>query len=389
MLILSLIRKHRQVSRIMLSEMTGLSASTVSLLVNELLKMNMVEEIGTEDSGNCGRRPILLELNARGGYFLVIEVISTGLICHLYDLLCERVETLRYKASFPCAKNVTVSYARKLLQKSGVPDEHLLGINIIYPGIVDRFAHKLIYSVVVPENSFFGNEDIEALKSEFPSAHFLLTSYSCVVAYAEYIYSEQPNLNKTILSVNIFERVSAAAIIVNEKGERLYDFAIEFGHVIVDKNGPLCSCGNRGCLEAIVGSSNLFADLAKEANLDLKYSDEFFDAANIEAMLLVKREMENGNAAVIKKINEVAEIIAYALINLTNVIDPSCIFINGLIILLGDAFISKVKKVYDEHNLKHLETPNLIYTSMIDNDKRLKSGAEMVIDEVFAFSYDG
>ena len=387
MLILNLIRKHRQVSRTMLSDMTGLSASTVSLLIDELMEGNLVKESGTEQSGSRGRRQTMLELNEDGGYFVVIEAISTGLIFHLYNLLCERVETLKYKAPKSKTEHVTCNYVRKLLDKNGIADGLLFGINIIYPGVFDRLTQKLIYSVIVPEKSFFGDEDISMLKDEFPEAKLLLSNYSCVVAYAEYAFFDQP-MNKTILSVNIFEAVSAAAIILNEKGERLYNFPIEFGHVIVDKEGPLCRCGNRGCLEAIVGSSKLFADLVEKAGLTLAYTDEFFDPVNVKAMGLVKEEMEGGNKAIIQQMDAVAETIAYALVNLTNIIDPSCIFINGLITLLGDSFIAKIKKVYNQHNLKHLEVPNLIYTSSIDNNKRLKGGALMVMDEVFAFSYE-
>ena len=390
MLVLSLIRKHKQISRIEISEMTGLSASTVSLLIEDLLNSNIVKEVGTlSRNGSSGRKSIILELNPVGGYFMVIEVINTGVIFHLHDLLCERVETLKYKPSDSNQNNASIIHnARKLLNKNKVSDEFLLGINVIYPGIVDRYAQKLIYSVIVPEKGVFCDDDIKALKEEFPGAKFLLTNYSCAVAYAEYIFSEQPDINKTILSVNFIEAVSASAIIVNEKGERIYDFPLEFGHVIVDKDGPLCRCGNRGCLEAVISSSKLFADISEQAGLDIKYSDEFFDASNVQAMLLVKHEMENGNKAVIKKIDETAEIIAFALVNLANIIDPGYIFINGLVILLGDTFISKIKKIFDKHNLKHLEAPNLIYTSTIDNEKRLVSGARMVMDEVFAFSYE-
>ena len=375
-------------SRIMLSELTGLSASTVSLLVGELIANGLVKETGTDENGSFGRKAILLELNENGGYFLVIEVLKTGIIFHLFDLLCQRVETLKCKVSDFENNKTIIDYANTLLKKNAIPEDLLFGINVIYPGIVDRVTHKLIYSVVVPEKSFFRDEDVTALKSEFPRAKFLLTKYSCAVAYAEYVFNQRPNMNKTILSVNIFEAVSAAAIIVNEKGERLYDFPIEFGHVIVDKEGPPCLCGNKGCLEAIVSSPKIFSDLVRDANLNLSYSNEFNDQTNVEAMLVVKSEMEKGNQAVIKKLDEIAEIIAFALINLTNTIDPSYVFINGLIILLGEPFISKIKEIYNTRNLKHLESPDVIYASTIDQDKRLMSSARMVMDEVFAFSYE-
>lgn len=387
MLIFNLVRKHGQISRAMLSELTGLSSSTISILVEELILNNMLREVGTDDNSARGRKPIMLEVDGSGAYFLVVEVISTGIICHLYDLLCRCVDTMKYRASAGKAGHPACDYAKALMKRNCIDEGLLFGINIIYPGIVDRSAQKLIYSVIVPEDQFFSDSDIDTLKNEFPDAMLLLTSYSSVTAYAEYAFSEQ-TFNKPILSVNIFEAVSAAAVIMNDKGEKVYDFPIELGHVSFDRTGPLCRCGNRGCLEAIVGSSRIFEKIEKQANLPLTYSNEFNDEINAKAMLRVKKELEAGNHTVIEIIDHVAEIIAFALISLSSIMDPYRIFINGTITLLGSGFIEKINKIYSANNLKHMEMPDILHMSRIDNEKRLKSGVLMVIDEVFAFSND-
>ena len=97
MLLFNLIRKNSPLSRIMLSDMTGLSATTVSMLVEDLMLNELVMEIGTVDSNLRGRRPIMLQLNRDGGYVGVVEVINTGLNCYLYNLVCECVDKAYFR----------------------------------------------------------------------------------------------------------------------------------------------------------------------------------------------------------------------------------------------------------------------------------------------------
>ncbi|MEI6101339.1 MAG: hypothetical protein WCP73_05815, partial [Eubacteriales bacterium] len=91
MLLFNLIRKNSPISRIMMADATGLSATTVSLQIEDLIANNLVREIGEPEASARGRRPIMLEVNGTGGYFVLVEMTNTGLICHLYDLRYQHI----------------------------------------------------------------------------------------------------------------------------------------------------------------------------------------------------------------------------------------------------------------------------------------------------------
>ena len=342
MLLFNLIRKNGQLPRIKLAELTGLSATTVSMLIEDLIGNNLVKEMGAVDLNTRGRRPIMLEVNGEGGYFVVVEIINTGIICHLYDLGLKHIDFLQYRIDGSIQKNAASVYIRQLLANWNIDPVSLLGINVIYPGIVDRVAKKVIYSAVVPMRDLLGDDEVELMQEEYPNADVMISNYSSVSAYSEYMFNDY-NYSRSLVAVNIFEAVGAAAIFMNEKGEKTVDFSIEFGHLMMDQNGPVCKCGNRGCMEALVGIVAIFKKVEQETGISLDFCDEFNSSRNICAIKKVKEEADKGNEAVIRILDETANWIALGLTNMNNIIDPGYIFISGTIKYLGEEFLDRIK----------------------------------------------
>lgn len=385
MLLFNLIRKNSPVSRIMLADMTGLSATTVSMLIEDLLANNLVRQMGEAEPSARGRRPIMLEVNGAGGYFILIEMSNTGLICHLYDLKFQHIDYMQYRISGSIQKNIATGFIRQMLEKRGIPASLLLGINVIYPGIVDRTAKKMVYSAIVTTNDLLNDSEVLHLEADYPSALVMVSNYSSVSAYAEYTFNDY-DYNRSLVAVNIFEAVGAGAIFVNEKGEKTVDFSIELGHMMMDRDGPVCKCGNRGCLEALVAACALFKRVEQETGLSLNYSDEFDFRQNVECMKTVARLAEEGNPTVIRLLDQEAEWIAIGITNMNNIIDPGYIFIGGTIRHLGEDFLKLIKEKMKKLNLKHTDFPSIISFSKLDGEERLKGGLAMMMDDIFALN---
>ena len=385
MLLFNLIRKNSPVSRIMLADMTGLSATTVSMLIEDLLANNLVRQMGEAEPSTRGRRPIMLEVNGAGGYFVLVEMTNRGLICHLYDLKYQEIDCMQYRPSDHVNQNAASEFIHLMLEKKDIPSELLLGINIIYPGIVDRAAKKMVYSAIVTNRDLLNNSEVLQLQEEYPDALVMVSNHSSVTAYAEYAFNNY-EYNRSLVSVNIFEAVGAGAIFVNEKGEKTVDFPTEFGHMMMDRDGPVCKCGNRGCLEALVGVCALFKRIEQEAGVSLSYSDEFNLGQNVESMKTVARLAAEGNPAVIRVLDQEAEWIAIGITNMNNIIDPGYIFIGGTIRHLGESFLNIIKEKMKKLNLKHTDFPSIISFSQLDGEERLKGGLAMMMDDIFALS---
>ena len=382
MLIFNLIRRFGPVSRIKLAKSTGLSATTVSMLVEELIESGFVSEIGCEDTTTSGRKPISLQINGPGAYECVIEVINTGLNFYLYNLACELVDIYRYRIK-NSGSHIAADVITRMLVKNDIEPDRLLGINIDYPGIVDSRNARLVYSAVVSSSSYFDNKDIISLSERFPSSVIEVSNDSTVAAYTEFLFGEE-HADKKVLYLNMFECIGAGCIIVNGNGEKVSDFSVEFGHIMVDSNGKKCKCGNTGCLEQVASTCEIIKRINDETDLELTYSSEFRSEINVGCMKYLGKELENGNEKVRLVLEDIASKIAIALASVINIIDPSDIFIGGQIAFLGDIFIDMIRNNIDRLTVLPSPSKRLIHKSGIDIKACSVGAANMIIDNAFS-----
>lgn len=155
-------------------------------------------------------------------------------------------------------------------------------------------------------------------------------------AIGEGIYGHAKNLNNYIY-LNVGTGVSA--VIINErkvfKGEN--GLAGEIGHAIIDPQGPICKCGGRGCLEAVVSGPAI----AQRANDKLKqnhykaiHTDELIAIENISPEIVFKLA-QTGNQIAIETLQEVGDAITYALQYLALAFDPELIILAGGVFMGG------------------------------------------------------
>jgi len=384
MLIFDLIRKYSPISRIRLAKMTGLSATTVSMIVEEMKHNGIVVETGCVDTKTSGRKPISLSLNAQGGYICVLEIINTGINYYLYDLLCECVDVYRYRPQGEF-NHLSVEIIESLLAKNNIDKDRLLGINVDYPGIVDKNNGKMIFSAVVSCDEYFNNLDVEALKKNFPESTVLVHNDSDIAAYSAFMYKTHTS-NETFLFVNIFECIGAGVIYVDEYGDRMLNYSVEIGHIMVDSNASHCMCGNIGCLELVAGAREIFRRINEETDLSFEYSNEFLSETNVNCMKMLGHELKKGNAQVYTVMEDIAEKIAIALANVNNILDPGEIHIGGLVKYLGEEFIDMIREKYAVMNVLPTACSGEIKLTKMDRTDCSKGAANMVLDAVFAIT---
>ncbi|MEI8391042.1 MAG: ROK family protein [Actinomycetes bacterium] len=126
-------------------------------------------------------------------------------------------------------------------------------------------------------------------------------------------------------------------------------FAGEFGHMIVDPDGPLCPCGRRGCWERYA-SGNGLADIAQRAARGGKQKCILELAGSLEQIRgeHVARAIAMGDAEASLIIGEFAHWIALGLANLTNALDPEMFVIGGGLAASGDMFLDAVRRSLSE-----------------------------------------
>lgn len=157
------------------------------------------------------------------------------------------------------------------------------------------------------------------------------------------------------------------AIITNGKIYRgSGGIAGEFGHQIIDANGPKCSCGSKGCLEAFVGG-NAIMKRARKAGLKFKNPAEIEQAA------------KKGNKNAGKVYDETAFYLGIGLANIANILNPDIIVIGGGIANAGILY-PKAKKSMKSRCWKAAYENAKIKKSMLGNSAAAIGAALLVLE---------
>lgn len=334
-LLLREIYNNGGIDRASLAKMTGLSPATVSNVVSQLLENGLILETGVADSTG-GRKPILLELNARKHRVLGLKIGLGYLDYVLADLAGSTLMSER-KLIDPITPEQVIADTRGILSEwSNSVSGELLGIGVAVSGIVDSPKG-------VVKNSYLLNwKDVPfaGLLSQRCETKVHVMNDVDSFALAQFwkgSASRYKNCVFITLGVGI-----GGAIAVDGKLHTSSAGAGEFGHMTIERTGNLCTCGGRGCLEAHAS----FQVLAREVNGQTS-SDELkglyhsLKATETSEIDFLKRAVKLDLKTVKNVFQVYAVTVGIALKNLVNVFAPDYFLIGGEALEFSDFFLEK------------------------------------------------
>jgi glucokinase len=183
--------------------------------------------------------------------------------------------------------------------------EKVRSITIAAPGPIDLTRGVLVN----PPNLPWKNVPLEAMLSRATGAKVQLANDADMAGLGEY-HQGAGRGTRNMVYITWSTGVGGGLIIDGKLHRGAHGTAGEIGHMIIDPNGPLDSCGQRGCLEAFIGGRNLARETGHSA------AELFSEAAR-------------GNARARRVVEGAARYMGMALISLTNAIDPEMIVIGG------------------------------------------------------------
>lgn len=281
-LIFNLIRKHQACTRVELAKKTGLSAATVSNIVNSLINIGLLYEYPLATNG-VGRRSIGLKINYDRFHAIHLRITSSNIFLGRYNLEGQQ----KNYTTIPYTNDTD---RRKLLEniKSLIRQEQLsplappiLGIGISLPGPYDNSN----YLGLIGELVNWGDIDIcEEIYNEFQIPVYAENDAN-IGALCEWWKDSSITDYDTLVYITLAEGTGAGIVSSGMLLRGIQGVAGEIGHMSVNPDGPLCKCGNRGCLElytstaALVKNAQKLASSATSSSLsDNCTKKEFFQA---------------------------------------------------------------------------------------------------------------
>jgi predicted NBD/HSP70 family sugar kinase len=320
-------------SRAELARQTGLSRSTVSTLVADLERRGIVtERAGHFDGeGQPGRPAALLALDPSAGAAVGVDFDHDRLRVAVSDLsrivLAETSQGLDVDHDATGALDLAADLVDRLLEEVGIERDRVLGAGIALAGPVDHERGALHQGTVLP-----GWSDVDAaaeLESRLGTPVHVDNDAN-LGALAEVTLGAGRKA-RFAAYVSIGSGIGAGMVVDGRPYRGSKGTAGEIGHVVVDPQGPLCRCGNRGCLETLASTQALVA-LVQASRGGRWTVPEMIDAAR------------KGDAGCRRAITDTGRLVGGVLAGLINLFGPEMVVIGGDLGEAGDLLLDPLRE---------------------------------------------
>ena len=335
-LLLKMIATQGPISRIRLSEKTGLSKMTVTALVNEYIEKGIVYECGlSQNQGSSGRRPILLDIVADSQLTLGVNIgrdnVRAGIIDLRGNVLVSNNFAMGHIDNADDFMKALFVLCDSILKTSGSPKIWGIGVSTIGPISESK-------GVIYSPPAFYGIHDVPIVE-KFKERYHLpvyLAEDTKVSALTEMYLGNAQNYDHFFF-VDIKPGVGGAMIVDRKLYGGASGMAGSFGHYIVEPDGIPCECGQKGCLERYC-STRAILRWAKDNGADPSLT-----------WLSFLDKVAGGDEICLKAVKRLCHYLAIGVTNIIAFFDPQCIFIGGDLWTIQDMVVEGVRNEVMNH----------------------------------------
>jgi predicted NBD/HSP70 family sugar kinase len=366
-LLLRMLWRERQLTRVEIAKRTGLSHSTVSAIVQDLERAGLVQTLGAMASRG-GRPPQLIGFRDDAFALLGVEIGARHVAVVLSDLrgrvLCFEEQRHRVRAD----PDGTLALVRTLLdgalRKERFPLRKVVGIGVAVPSPVDSTLPGQLSELIFP--AWRGVDVGENLRRTYGVPVFVDNDAN-LGALAEHWWGLGTD-QSDLAYIKVGAGVGAGFILRGELYRGGSGKAGEIGHVAIDSNGPTCVCGNRGCLTTFIGSEELSARAQ-----DMLGSDVPLTLAEIV------RRARSGDPLARALVDDVGERLGIVVGTLLNTMDVPFVVIGGEISSVGDMLLDAVRLTVRKRALPSTVAQTKIMTSNLGPQATAVGAATLVL----------
>lgn len=382
--ILDLIRELGEVSRPLLAEVLDINLPTISHLTKELLDTRLICGNGFEKSVG-GRRAERLILNPQFATALGLELSLTGIRGVLADLGGHILDRHEGGSPVPGTPDEIVgavlAVAEALLAKAPASRKPV-GVGLSVAGLTDesgrvsrKFPHRENWSDVPLAQLLERRLGLPALLENDVQAATLAERRHGAARGAE-----------NMLYLHIGHGIACGIVV----GGRLYTGATrnagEFGHTIVEPQGPICYCGNYGCLESLASPSAILDRALQAIRKGVQSTVASASSGNLRAVSAesIFLAAGQGDRLASNVVTQAAEYIGLGLANLVNFFNPETVVFGGAVLARGHkVFNEAIERTFRSRVLPILQHQTRIVPSALGKDAAAVGGSMLIFEDLF------
>lgn len=352
------------ISRVEVARRLGLSRAAVTTIVNDLMECEIINETERVNSHN-GRPPIVLEVNPNRGYVVGIDFGATHLSLLLADLSTRILKEIEVKLDIKQGPEFCLAEAdrqmRDMLANSGLTFKDVLAFGTGFPGPVVAEAGIVLSPPIMPGWDRYPIREMLEKQWETPVS---VNNDAELGALGEWAAGAGRG-ERNLAYIKVGTGIGAGLLLDGQIYRGVTGSAGEIGHLTIEENGPLCSCGNHGCLEALAGG-HAIALQAQEA-VKAGARTQLSNIQPVESITAreVSAAARRGDLLAQQILRQAGERIGVAIAGLVNLFNPGMVIMGGGVAQSGDILLEPIRQAVEKRSLPASTRVVRITTAML------------------------
>ena len=388
--ILNIIRNKGPVTKGMLADELGINITTITHLVNILFNSCQILIESGEDASTGGRKPKLYQINKELGYVVGVDIGGENIRVIVTDFLGNVISGLKDKTNSESNGEKIINKILNMIEtlsiKSKIPKEKILGIGMSISGIIDT---KSGYSIFCPNIEGFKDFPVKKIIEEKTKVQVFIDDSVRCMAIAEKRYGIAKSYNNFIF-ISLGKGIGIGVYIDGKIYRGSMGLAGELGHITVSENGPICNCGNRGCLEAIASSDGIIRRAREGMEKGIITSISSIINGNFGNLFVktIAKAAEEGDKFAYYIINRTGEYVGIAIAAALNLFGSDLIVLGGGVSECGDILLSAIKRTVKTRALDVISRKVAIIKTQLDDNIAALGAVTNLIDILFDNCYE-
>ncbi|NLE50332.1 MAG: ROK family transcriptional regulator [Chloroflexi bacterium] len=382
--VVRLMRALGVLSRGELAQQLGYSRATVTGLVKDLLDRGIIHEVPSDHSTG-GRRAKNLVFKADFASVLGVDMGATSVDIALAnfrgDILLRHQEPIDVRDGPEPVLDRVVEIAQDLIRRAPGTGETLRSVGIGVPGPVDFLNGVLNVPPIMPGWERYPIR--HKIQETFPHTTVVVDNDVNIMALGELRAGAGKGVDNFIF-VKVGTGIGAGIVVGGEIYRGSTGSAGDIGHIQADRNGPVCHCGNIGCVEAMASGSALARQAVEAAQSGRSPILAQYLAAGAQLTAEhVGAAASAGDKAAMELIKTSGTLIGGVLAGVVNFFNPSLILIGGGVANIGTQFLATIRRGVLSRSLP-LSTQHLrIDYSPMSEDAGVTGAVALALEHIF------
>ncbi len=312
-------------------------------------------------------------------YNICLDIGGTKVLGAIFDEKENIVYRLKKKTkeggdSSENVEQVIISVVDEMLKGSEIKKEQVHAIAAAAPGVIDQGKGIVLFSPNLPWRDY----DIKtAIEKKFGIPFYIGNDVN-VGVLGEYKYGAAKGY-KNVVGFFVGTGMGGGLILNGELFTGNKFKAAEYGHMILDPEGPLCNCGQRGCLEAFSSKQGMSAYIRQQTGRGRKSMMEDSVKDGVFKSKILKKSLAEKDAVACEAVDRACHYLAVATGNMINTISPDVVIYGGGVIeAAGDIFLKKILAEVDRYCMPSIRTTVELKNAALGDDSVIYGALAMI-----------